>query len=530
MILGEIFERNAVLFGDKTAIYFNSREVTHATLLAQAYQLGNALLSLGLRRQDRVAILAQNCVETLELIAAAGLTGLTCVGLNYRLSAREQVHILQDSAPSVWLFEAQYAERVQDICASLTTLPILICIGTPTPALTHVYHDYGQLVSQAATTRPALSAREQDIIFLVYTSGTTGQPKGVMHSHRGQLEQTKNCSNIFAASPQDCALLVMPFYHLGALSIYLSYAWAGGAVAVHRAFDASQVLLALSQQPITAALLAPIMIQTLLDAPSEQLNQPNRLHTVIYSSAPMPVPLLKRAIQQFGPIFMQVYGMTESMLGTCLYKHQHTLAGQPHETKRLASAGQPYFGCQIVLRKDDGSICNTNEVGEITILSDATMQGYWNNSVATHQTIRDGWCYTGDLGYFDAQHFLFLVDRKKDMIISGGENIYSREVEEALLTHPSVFEVAVVGAPDNTWGEAVVAFIVCRGPQPDSQELIEHCRQQIASYKKPKSIFFIEALPRILSTNKVDKKALRTRALHVATQHEMTSPTTYPDA
>ncbi len=152
MILGEIFERNAVLFGDKTAIYFNGREVTHATLLAQAYQLGNALLSLGLRRQDRVAILAQNCVETLELIAAAGLTGLTCVGLNYRLSAREQVHILQDSAPSVWLFEAQYTERVQEICASLTTLPILICIGTPTPALTHVYHDCGQLVSQAVPT------------------------------------------------------------------------------------------------------------------------------------------------------------------------------------------------------------------------------------------------------------------------------------------------------------------------------------------------------------------------------------------
>ncbi len=519
MILGEIFERNAALFGDQTAIYFNDHEVTHTTLLARAYQLGNALLSLGLRRQDRIAILAQNCIETLELIAAAGLTGFTCVGLNYRLSAREQVHILQDSVPSVWLFEAQYAERVQEICASLTTLPALICIGTPTHTLTNAYKDYGQLLSQAASTRPALIAREQDTIFLVYTSGTTGQPKGVMHSQRGQLEQTKSCSNIFAASPQDCALLVMPFYHLGALSIYLSYAWAGGAVAVHRAFDASQVLLALSQQPITAALLAPIMIQTLLDAPSEQLNQPNRLHTVIYSSAPMPVPLLKRAIQQFGPIFMQVYGMTESMLGTCLYKHQHMLEGKPHDIKRLASAGQPYFGCQIVLRKDDGSPCSTNEVGEITILSDATMQGYWNNSVATHLALRDGWCYTGDLGYFDAQHFLFLVDRKKDMIISGGENIYSREVEEALLTHPLVLEVAVVGAPDKTWGEAVVAFIVCRGQQPDSQELIEHCRQQIASYKKPKSIIFIEALPRIASTNKVDKKNLRARMLHAAAQH-----------
>jgi len=513
VILGEIFERNAALFSDQTAIYFNNQEVTHATLLARAYQLGNVLLSLGLRRQDRVAILAQNCVETLELIAATGLTGITSVGLNYRLSAREQVHILQDSAPSAWIFEAQYAERVQEVCASLATLPILICIGTPTHTLTNTYQDYAQLVSQAASTRPTLIAREQDTIFLVYTSGTTGQPKGVMHSQRTQLEQTKNCSNIFAASPQDCALLVMPFYHLGAISIYLSYAWAGGAVAVHRAFDASQVLTALAQLPITAAHLAPIMIQTLLDAPIEQLNQPNRLHTVIYSSAPMPVPLLKRAIQQFGQIFMQVYGMTESMLGTCLYKHQHMLEGKPHDIKRLASAGQPYFGCHVVLRKDDGSPCSTREVGEITILSDATMQGYWNNSIATHQTLRDGWCYTGDMGYFDENNFLFLVDRKKDMIISGGENVYSREVEEALLTHAAVFETAVVGVPDEKWGESVIAFVVCRGARPTPLELVDHCRTQIASYKKPKYVAFIEALPRVASTNKVDKKALRAQAL-----------------
>ena len=230
MILGEIFERNAALFSDQTAIYFKDNTVTHSELLTRAYRLGNALLSFGLRRQDRVAILAQNCVETLELIVAAGLSGITCVGLNYRLSAREQVHILQDSLPSVWIFEAQYAERVQEICASLTTLPVLICIGAPSGALSHDHKNYELLLDQAQATRPALIAREQDTIFLVYTSGTTGQPKGVMHSHRTQLEQTKSCSIIFAANPQDCALLVMPFYHLGAISIYLSYAWAGAAL------------------------------------------------------------------------------------------------------------------------------------------------------------------------------------------------------------------------------------------------------------------------------------------------------------
>ena len=512
MILGDIFERNSALFGDSTAVYFEGRKITHAELLKRAYQLGNALGTLGLRRQDRVLILAQNCLEYLELIVAAGLTGLTSVGLNYRLSAREQLHIIEDSAPLVWIFEAQYAERVQEICSNLSAIPTLICIGKPSGMPINNFKDYERLLSQAQTTRPALQAREQDTIFLVYTSGTTGQPKGVMHNQRGQVEQTKSCSNVFAASPQDCALLVMPFYHLGAVSIYLSYAWSGGAVAVHRAFEPNTVLTALARDPITAAHLAPIMIQLLLDAPQEHLDKPNSLHTVIYSSAPMPVPLLKRAINQFGLIFMQVYGMTESMLGTCLYKHQHTLDGSADDIKRLASAGQPYFGCQIVLRHEDGTACARNEVGEITISSEATMQGYWNKSVATHLTLRDGWCYTGDMGYFDEQNFLFLVDRKKDMIISGGENIYSREVEEALLTHPLVFETAVVGIPDEKWGESVMAFVVCRGDQPSADELIEHCRQHIASYKKPKLISFIPTLPRVPSTNKVDKKALRLQA------------------
>jgi acyl-CoA synthetase (AMP-forming)/AMP-acid ligase II len=165
-----------------------------------------------------------------------------------------------------------------------------------------------------------------------------------------------------------------------------------------------------------------------------------------------------------------------------------------------------------MLRHEDGTACARNEVGEITISSEATMQGYWNNSIATHLTLRDGWCYTGDMGYFDDQNFLFLVDRKKDMIISGGENIYSREVEEALLTHPLVFEAAVVGMPDEKWGESVMAFVVCRGEQPSADELIEHCRRHIASYKKPKLLSFIPTLPRIPSTNKVDKKALRAQA------------------
>jgi acyl-CoA synthetase (AMP-forming)/AMP-acid ligase II len=205
--------------------------------------------------------------------------------------------------------------------------------------------------------------------------------------------------------------------------------------------------------------------------------------------------------------------MTESMLGTCLYKHQHTLTGQPHETKRLASAGQPYFGCQIVLRKDDGSPCSTNEVGEITILSDATMQGYWNNSVATHQTIRDGWCYTGDLGYFDTQHFLFLVDRKKDMINRGGYKIYTIEVENALYAHSAVQECAVVSKPCPVLGERVHAFVMLKTPGDLEIELREFCRTRLSDYKVPES-FTISTTPLPRNANgKLVKRDMRDQLL-----------------
>ncbi|TAL82634.1 MAG: AMP-dependent synthetase [Candidimonas sp.] len=506
MILGEVFERNAAHYGQLPAIYYEDRVVTHAEFLNRAYRLGNALQNLGACKQDRVLILAQNCPEFLELNCACSLTGLISVGLNYRLAAGEQLHIVNDCLPAVWIFEEQYAERVAEICEKLSSVPQLICIGRQNAK---DGYDYDELLAQSSCNKPSLRAVEQDIVFLVYTSGTTGHPKGVMQTHAAQIEQAKITSNACAATPIDRVLMVMPFYHAGAPNIYLGYAWAGASVVLLRAFDVSLIYANFSRHRVTAALLAPVMIQMLLDAPEEIRNGPNYLSSIFYSSAPMPVPLLKRGIAQFGSIFAQAYGMTECLVGSFMYKHQHRLDGAPDEVKRLASAGQPYFGCNIVVRRLDGSACEVGEVGEVTINSPAIMHGYWNNMQATLSAIRDGWYFTGDLGYFDKEHYLFVVDRKKDMIISGGENIYSREVEEALLTHPSVFETAVIGIPDEKWGESVMAFVVCRNGKPGANELIEHCRMQIGSYKKPKVIEFVEALPRVASTNKIDKKALR---------------------
>jgi acyl-CoA synthetase (AMP-forming)/AMP-acid ligase II len=250
-------------------------------------------------------------------------------------------------------------------------------------------------------------------------------------------------------------------------------------------------------------------VRSLLDHPELATFRTDALRSVQYASAPMSVTQLREAIAAFGPIFTQVYGMTECVVGTILHAHAHLPDGTAAEVRRLASAGQPFFDHAIRVARPDGSDCAPEEIGDILIRGPSLMSGYWNNSAATVEALRDGWMHTGDVGFFDSECFLFIVDRKKDMIVSGGENIYSREVEEALLTHPSVLQAAVIGVPDSHWGESVKACVVLRPACAASEdELIQHCRNLIASYKKPRSIDFLEALPRLFN-GKTDKKQLR---------------------
>jgi acyl-CoA synthetase (AMP-forming)/AMP-acid ligase II len=247
----------------------------------------------------------------------------------------------------------------------------------------------------------------------------------------------------------------------------------------------------------------------LLEHPALPTTDTSRMRRIHYASAPMPVPTLRRAIAAFGPILTQIYGMTECIVASLLTPAQHVLEGVDLETKRLASAGQAFLGCSIRVVRPDGGEAATGEIGEILVRGPGIMSGYWNNTSATMMTLRDGWMHTGDLGYLDADDFIFVVDRKKDMIISGGENIYSWEVEEALRAHPAVAEAAVIGVPDAEWGESVKAFVVRRvGADGSADELIHHCRSLIASYKKPRSVEFVDALPRLFN-GKIDKKALR---------------------
>jgi acyl-CoA synthetase (AMP-forming)/AMP-acid ligase II len=251
------------------------------------------------------------------------------------------------------------------------------------------------------------------------------------------------------------------------------------------------------------------MIQRLLDWPTIAATDLSRLQNVHYASAPMPVPLLRRAIATMGPVFTQVYGMTECIVSSVLKPHQHVLDGDAVDARHLASAGQAFYGCEIRIAGAEDCALPAGEIGEILVRSPSLMTVYWNNTAATLEALRGGYMHTGDLGVMDESGFVTIVDRKKDMIISGGENIYSWEVEEALRAHPAVAEVAVIAVPDKQWGESVKACVQLRpGSTATADALIEHTRTLIASYKKPKSIDFVESLPRLFN-GKIDKKALR---------------------
>ena len=402
------------------------------------------------------------------------------------------------------LFESQFSDVVEKIRAQGLEARI-ICLGDrPSWA-----ENYEAFVATGSEHGPRLHALPDDIASLIYTSGTTGLPKGVMLSHRGLFSGAMTNRGIVNAGTPDRVLVTMPLYHVGATIIFLAYAIAGAAIVLHKSFNAVNALRAIAAEQITHMHTAPTLIHQLLEADCGQKFDTSTLINILYSSSPMPEALLRRGIDRFGPIFTQVYGSTECVGGTALYPYQHVLSGNEREIARLASAGQPNIDSFVRIVAPDGSDCRTGEIGEIVLMNPSCMHGHWNNSVLTSQVLRDGWFHTGDLGYLDDESFLFIVDRKKDMIISGGENIYSREVETALLMHPEIAQAAVIGVPDPRWGEAVKAFVVRRADSTlDADAIIAFCKSRIASYKKPQSVEFVDALPQ-LPSGKIDKKALR---------------------
>ena len=514
--LADILDRNATLYPNATAMVgANGVRSTHAAHRQRVHRIANALIAQGFLKGDRFAVLAQNCAEYMELYGVAETTGLILVTLNWRLAATELAPILADCAPRVVFYERQFeiivatlrkhASHVRWIeFNDLATAPHNVVPGNASDS-------FDSLVTNGADHVPLIRPRPEDIAYLIYTSGTTGRPKGVMLSHAAMIAAAQTIAMTASHQPTDTLLVAMPLFHVGAKIESLAVQFMGGALVVQAQFDPASWLATVARERCTVAHLAPIMVKTLVEHPARTQYDLSSLRRIHYGSAPASPDELQRAIAAFGPILAQLYGMTEHLLGTILLPHQQRPDGTAADIKRLASAGQPYHGTDIRIIADDGRDCALGEVGEIVVRSGAMMSGYWGQPALTAQVIREGWLHTGDMGLLDHGCYLTIVDRKKDMIISGGENIYCLEVENTLSSHPAVLEAAVIGVPDEKWGESVKAFVVLRaGTSVTESELIEHCRAQIASYKKPRSIEFALELPR-LATRKVDKKVLRAR-------------------
>ncbi|HEV8312249.1 MAG TPA: long-chain-fatty-acid--CoA ligase [Burkholderiaceae bacterium] len=506
--LRDVIARNAALYPDAVHSVCEGRRLGFRQFAERVRRLTSGLYGLGLRHQDRVAILAMNCSEYLEVFGAAEWSGFVAATVNWRLAAPEIAYVLRDAAPRVLIFESQYAAMVDSLRADLPGIAHWVCIGAEVPAWAQPYE---AVLADGDPEGAPLRAAPDDLLCLIYTSGTTGRPKGCMltqHAHAFMADQSAAYQ---AMLPGDRALVIAPLFHVGARSQQLPMHLRGGSVVLLRRFDAAEVLRTIEAQRITHVHMVPTMVQGVLDLPDHERYDTSSLKCIIYAAAPMPVPVLRRAIARFGRILVNGWGLTEGGNGAMLPQHLHRLDGTPEDVARLASVGQPTGGPELIVADDEGRELPRGQVGELLMRSASNMAGYWNNHPATIETLRGGWLRSGDLGRMDDEGFVFLVDRKKDMIISGGENVYCREVEEALIEHAGLADVAVIGVANARWGEAVKAVVVrAPGSGVTEAELIAHCKRLIAGYKCPKSVDFIDALPR-LPSGKVSKVELRKR-------------------
>ena len=508
MRMGDVLRRTADRVPDKPALIMGEQSLSYGQLNRRVNQLANALLGRGLRKGDRVAVLTNNCIEFFEIYLALCKAGGVLVPINNLLRLGEMNQIVAYIRPRFIIYHQNFQELVREIMERHPSLEQAVCLGGE-PAAGHLA--YEPLLVGGSPAEPGVEIKGEDLMSIFLTSGTTGKPKGALRTHH------HNCLNALSAAievgvrPDDRVLLLFPFYHV-TFEDRFCHLMLGNTFVLRRegSFNPAQVLELLSKHRVTICQFVPTMISSMLEDKNLESYDLGALRLILYAAAPMPVELLKRAMGRFQCGFMQFYGQTETgPLTTILRPGEHHLEGSEEEVARLASCGRPVltFDARVVDEHDQE--VPAGQVGELVVRGETMIQGYWELPEETGATVKDGWLHTGDFARRDEEGFLFIVDRKNDMIISGGKNIYPREIEEVLYQHPAVREAMVVGVPDPHWGESVKAVVVRKeGARVEARELIEHCKRHLASYKKPKTVEFWDSLPKS-PTGKLLKRVVR---------------------
>lgn len=504
MTLADVVTDNAVRFGDVIAYRHGDRTLTHGQLRDRAVRLVSAMAAAGVRRQDRIAVMSRNAIEFGELHAATQLSGIIMATINFRLSAPEVDDVLRRVTPAIVFCADEFAPLIVELVAELPDAPLIVTIGGKVRPGTV---DYERFVGSGRGGEPDFVARPADIAYLLFTSGTTGASKCCILGQREMRDVMFTMNDEMRCGSADRGLINMPMFHVGALAIIGGLHARGGTVVLQQQFAAAEAVQLIADERITVLHLAPVMLKALLDAMGDGAAV-DSVRTVIYAAAPMTTATLRRALARLpGAGFLNLYGQTEVIVSG-LPRELHDL-DHPDAAERLRSVGFPFPGIRVRVVDDDGREVPTGQPGEIVVRSGSMFRGYWQDQAATEVTLRDGWCHTGDVGRIDERGLLFLVDRKKDVIISGGENVYSPEVEDALSALDAVAACAVVGVPDEKWGEAVCAVVVpSHAASPTLEALQDGVRQRLARYKVPRRLVLLDELP-VLPSGKVDKKRLR---------------------
>jgi len=509
MNLSMLLTKSARLFPNRPGLICGERQLTYSQFNERVNRLANALTKLGLKKGENVSILQYNYPETYVSLFACFKCGLGAVPINFRLHPKEFAFIIDHSESRAAILSPEFNDAIMQVRDRIPNARYLITLD----GAGGEFLDYDSLLDEASGEFSDVDVSPDDMAWLFYTSGTTGMPKGAMLTHRNLMAMTMNFyADIAPGFTQDDVILhAAPLSHgSGLYGLPNIGKGAANVFLPTKSFDPEVVFQTIEKYRVTNMFVAPTMIKMLIDHPSLDRYDLSSLRALNYGGAPMLVEEAKKAIEKLGPCLVQLFGQGESpMTITYLPQWAHKADGTPEEINRLASAGFARTDVEVKIFDEEDNELPPGRIGEITTRSDLVMKGYWKNPDATADALRNGWLHTGDVGYLDENGYLFIMDRSKDMIISGGENIYPREIEEVLVRHPSVGEVSVIGVPDPKWGESIKAVVaLTQGKTATEKELIEFCKENIASYKKPKSVDFIEELPKN-NYGKILKRELR---------------------
>jgi acyl-CoA synthetase (AMP-forming)/AMP-acid ligase II len=495
--IADALDRWGAATPDREVVRFADSSWTWAQWADRVRRHAAGQLAAGVRPGERVAFLDKNHPACLETTMACAVAGTANAIFNSRLAADEIVYLLNDSEARLLFVGHELAPMIESIRHWCPALAEVVVVGGP--------HD--EYEPWLAGQTPLSGRHDGERCFLqLYTSGTTGFPKGAMLTHDGVIAHCEHGAQDFSFSTESVAQVAMPLFHVGGTAWALMALWAGGRMVIHREIDFAEVVDAVADHGVSHTFLVPAVLQGLVSLPGVRDRDLSSLEVISYGASPIPAPLLRQCLDTFDADFLGLYGMTEtSGILTALPREAHRDPANPH---RLLSVGKPITGVELrVVDPDTGRDVGIDEVGEVWVRSEQTLMGYWRRSDAVLGP--EGWFRTGDAGRLDADGYLYITDRIKDMLISGGENVYPAEVERVLVEHPSVGEVAVLGIPSERWGETPKAFVVpAPGAVVDAAELIAYCRDRLAAYKCPTEVDVIAELPRN-PTGKVLKRELR---------------------